>query len=111
MRHHEILSRGFRVAHLQRCRAVSDQRFHAQVSQHLWRVVAIRRCLRNSIEQLRRALHRALCVATREIELHLHQFAGQIVRIVTFQVAGENARLIDCAGAKIRFGHKEQSGA
>ena len=35
MRHHEVLSRGFRVAHLQRCRSVSDQCVHAQISQHL----------------------------------------------------------------------------
>ena len=111
MRHHEILSRGFRVAHLQRSRAVSDQSVYAQVSQHLRRVVAIGRCLRNSIEQLRRALKHTLGIAAREIDLHLHQFAGQIVRIVAFQVAGKNARLIDRAGAEIRFRHKEQSRA
>ena len=43
--------------------------------------------------------------------MHLHQFRRQIVGIVSFEIAGKHATLIDLAQPKIRFSHKEKSRA
>ena len=43
--------------------------------------------------------------------MRLHQFSRQVIGIVTIEIAGKCARLIDLALAKRGFSHEEQAGA
>ena len=88
-----------------------EQGVGPQLSQHLRRGIAIRHRFRQTVEQLRSRLQSRLRVACFQIDLHLHQFSRQVIRIIPIEIAGKRTCLIDLAQAEVRFRHVIQTGA
>ena len=62
-------------------------------------------------EQIRGDTEGALRIAARQVDLQLHQLRRQIIRIISFEIAGKRAGLIHVSEVVIRLGHEVQTGA